>query len=196
MRMKMAKRAAGVKTNLGKKFSLEWRNNISKARTGFKMSEKQREQIRVSKMGRKYSVEHRKNISESNKGKHYYWLGKKLSEEHKKRLSEWQINNPNRKFRETSIEVKMKKLLDALGIGYIFQHPLDNVRVVDFYIPSKNLIIECDGCYYHNCLIHNPYDHPESRQRDKMKDKKFVSLGYEIMRFWEHDINKMVSLEL
>lgn len=48
----------GNKSNLGKKFSEEWRQNISKARTGFHLSpeslQKRREKMRLKKLNNNY----------------------------------------------------------------------------------------------------------------------------------------------
>ena len=79
----------GHKINLGKKYSEERRQNISKALTGRKISEEWREKLSQSHMGNRQSEDTRRKISEGMKGVSTAWLtGRKLSEETKKKLSE------------------------------------------------------------------------------------------------------------
>jgi len=93
------------------------------------------------------SETHIKNLSISHKGQVPWCKDKKLSKEHIINLSVSHINSPNRVFKDTKIELKMEELLKNLGIEYRKQVPLLGVAVVDFYIPSKKLVIQCDGCY-------------------------------------------------
>src|SRR5260221_505562 len=48
----------------------------------------------------------------------------------------------------TSIEVIIASLLTSLEVEYEDQKHIGRYSV-DFYIPSKNLVIECDGTYWH-----------------------------------------------
>ena len=57
---------------------------------------------------------------------------------------------------------------------------------VDFVLPEHNIIIECDGNYWHSSLC--------AKNRDKIKDKLLTSLGYQVCRFGEDSI-KSNSLE-
>lgn len=63
----------------------------------------------------------------------------------------------------------------------------------DFYLKEYNLLIEADGDYWHS----NPITFKklnETQKRNKLNDdfKNFVAkeLGYNLIRFWETDINK------
>ena len=115
------------------------------------------------------------------------------SPETRKKMSLWRINNPNTCFKDTKIEKKMKELLDALNINYVFQHSVKNIATVDFYIPEKNLIIECDGCYWHGCPIHFP---ERIRSKDAVRDAKLNLLGYKVIRFWEHEIKTLNTINI
>lgn len=95
--------------------------------------------------------------------------------------------------KSTSIELKIKQILDAASIEYISQYKISQF-IADFYIPSANLIVEADGDYWH-C---NPKKYPngpinESQAlaiiKDKRRDEFLLSKGYNILRFWESDIN-------
>ena len=98
-------------------------------------------------------------------------VGKQHSESAKQKMSEWKILHPNKKYSNTSIEKKLQKVLDSLGVLYLAQHPIEKIAIVDFYIPEKRIILECDGCYYHNCLIHYPTFHVKRRKHDIKKNK-------------------------
>lgn len=56
--------------------------------------------------------------------------------------------------------------------------------VVDFYCPSKKIIIEIDGC-----------QHKDEKQKnyDKERTAYLKRLGFKVLRFWNNDINKNIS---
>lgn len=157
--------------------------------------------------GKKHTEETKKKMSESGRGKHYYWLGRKLSEEHKRKLKiphteetkqkmskiakekgfgKWMIDKkPNFKFRETSIELKIEAELQKRGINYQKQVPLCKIAIVDFYLPEYRIIIQCDGDYWHNRI--------GAKEKDENQDKVLTFNGFNVYRFWEHEINKSVE---
>jgi len=54
--------------------------------------------------------------------------------------------------KDTSIEVKIQNFLKELGIEF-FTHKymkIEHGYQCDILIPSKSLVIECDGDYWHN----------------------------------------------
>lgn len=93
-------------------------------------------------------------------------------------------------FQDTSIELKIKEILDKLNIKYKHPYNFNNALSCDFAILNLKLIIECDGCYWHSCPIH----HPEARiTNDKERDKYTSYFGWKTLRLWEHDINDNVE---
>ena len=71
---------------------------------------------------------------------------------------------------------------NKLGIKFRRQAPfiIGNYKfIVDFYAPKIKLIIEVDGD------IHLK---PEINEVDKIREKVFMDLGYEILRFKNNDI--------
>ena len=68
----------------------------------------------------------------------------------------------------------------------------------DVLIPSLDLAIFADGCFYHSCPKHGHL--PESNQhywaakfertlvRDRRNRQKLRRLGYAVWRVWEHDL--------
>lgn len=79
----------------------------------------------------------------------------------------------------SSIERTVAVLLDSLGLRYLQQYPLGRF-VVDFLLPDKMLVIECDGSYWHNL--------PGRPERDAARDVWLRSCGYEVLRLPEQAI--------
>jgi len=180
-------------TNTGRKFSLETRAKMSAAQKGRVFSEDHLGKIRTARIGKKHSIETRRKMSEARRGENHPMFGKHHSPEARRKISEWNVANPNTKFKDTKIELKVEKELFEQGISYLKQYPLQKVTVADFYLPELNAAVQCDGCYWHNCPTHNPKDHIEVGERDSRQDFELKSLGIEVYRFWEHEINENVS---
>ena len=79
----------------------------------------------------------------------------------------------------TSIERAVWEILDALGVGYETQKRI-GPYFVDIYVPSKNLVIECDGEWWHSC--------PEQIKRDRVRDAYLKKRGYQVLRLPERVI--------
>jgi DNA mismatch endonuclease, patch repair protein len=68
----------------------------------------------------------------------------------------------------------------------------------DLFIPSFNLAIFLDGCFYHGCPIHGhipksntEYWSPKIARnigRDHANARKLRRMGYRVWRIWEHAI--------
>jgi very-short-patch-repair endonuclease len=76
----------------------------------------------------------------------------------------------------TSLEIIVANILDSLETEYTPQYIIDRA-IVDFYIPSRNLIIEADGEYWHS--------KPEVKDRDRRRDGWLRSKGYKLIRLSE-----------
>lgn len=103
-------------------------------------------------------------------------------------------NNRNRnRTRTTGIERAVYRALDEAGIAYRPQHAIDWM-MVDAFIPSLNLVIECQGDYWH-CNPRKYPDGPRTEQqravvgRDKGRRKHLENLGYRLVELWESDID-------
>lgn len=112
-------------------------------------------------------------------------LGHKHNENTKRKQRESHIVNPNKKFKNTDIELKMEKELKRRNVNYQKQVPLCKIAVVDFYLPEYRTIIQCDGDYWHNL--------PGSRKRSERQDKVLTFNGFNVYRFWGHEINESVK---
>lgn len=81
----------------------------------------------------------------------------------------------------TSIEVIVASLLTSLEIEYEEQERIGRY-LVDFYVPTKNLVIECDGTYWHG------ERKAGAKEKDARKDAFLLSRGYSVFRIPETDI--------
>ena len=85
------------------------------------------------------------------------------------------------KINVSTIEKMVYKELDFLNIQYSTQKWIGK-WCVDVYVPSKRLIIECNGDYWHNLL--------ERRNRDNELEKWANNHNYKIIWLWENKIRK------
>jgi len=99
----------------------------------------------------------------------------------KKRLLELRMNQVLPKT-DTTIELKVKDQLGKWGIYFFHPFNLGDRFQCDFYIPSLNLIIECDGDYWHS--------REDMKRRDKAKDAYAKKCGYAVVRIKEHTIKE------
>ena len=90
-----------------------------------------------------------------------------------------------------------KDFLDKLGLVYETQYKAESIgRYYDFYLPASNTIIEVDGDYYHSYgLLYEQMSPMQKKNKrvDEQKDKWARERGINLIRIWEHDINKNPS---
>ena len=87
--------------------------------------------------------------------------------------------------KDTSIEIKIQNFLKELGIEF-FTHQYMHIEhgyQCDILIPSMNLVIECDGIYWHKYPVGNDIDH--------IRTKELIEKGFKVLRLWEFEIKKM-----
>lgn len=65
-----------------------------------------------------------------------------------------------------------------LGVKFRRQHGI-GPYIADFYCKEKNLVIEIDGS-----------QHIEAKKYDESRDMYIKSLGMQVVRFWNNDIDK------
>jgi very-short-patch-repair endonuclease len=78
-------------------------------------------------------------------------------------------------------EQKMKEIFINNNIKFIEQYKVENY-FADFYLPDYNLIIECDGEYWHN--------YPNGTKKDWLKNKLYKEKGFKILRIWNQFIKE------
>lgn len=81
--------------------------------------------------------------------------------------------------RRSSLEVAVEQVLTILEEPFESQKQI-GPWLVDFYLPTRNLVLECDGKYWHSL--------PASIKRDKQKNGWLKKHGYQILRLGEDSI--------
>jgi DNA mismatch endonuclease (patch repair protein) len=183
-RKKMSESMKGKNKGKSHKHSEETKRKMSESHKGkrpYVMTEATREKIRMNTI---------ENIRNGQKIPSR--LGMKNTIEHKQKNREYSLFHPNRSFKETSIEIKVERELIRRGVNYQKQVPLCKIARVDFYLPEYRIVIQCDGCFWHGCPIHCPDSHKEKKPIDDGQDAVLTFNGFNVYRFWQHDINRSV----
>lgn len=118
-----------------------------------------------------------RTISESKKGQKHSEITKRLIKEKRKH----QITP----VKDTLIEVKLQNFLKQLNIEF-YTHQYVNIKhgyQCDIFIPSLNLVIECDGEYWHK--------YPTGKEIDHVRTKELIEKGFKVLRLWGFEINEM-----
>ena len=164
----------------------------------------------ISKLLKTYeSYERNKKISEK-------LLGVPKSEEHaqkcrengsseyaKKRISEALYERIKNKEFSLSSQLEndfIDEYIKPLNIEYQTQYFIKDIhQYCDVYIPSKNLIIECDGSFWHCDPRLFPegakYEYQKRKiEKDKIKNDYLLNNGYKLLKLCELDIINNPSL--
>ena len=103
------------------------------------------------------------------------------------------------KGKNTKPEMKLRRALWSRGWRYKI-HNKDIMGKPDIVFKKYNLIIFIDGCFWHKCpkCFKMPASNVEfwrnkinkNVERDKKVNKILVEEGWNVLRFWEHEIKK------
>ncbi len=144
---------------------------------GYKYTEEQKENIRKRAIKAYENNPNLKNI---------------IRQKTLKQISEGRMPKAN-----TSIEKIMSDILTGMGISFEFQK-IFAFWCFDFYLPEYNLFIECDGDYWHG----HPDQYSKTKLNDtqknnihrgKQKENYVIKRGYNLIRFWECDLNNDID---
>jgi DNA mismatch endonuclease (patch repair protein) len=97
----------------------------------------------------------------------------------------------------TKIDLEMKRILSQMKTKYrmypkMFGNP-------DFVLPKNKIAIFCDGDFWHGYNYDRKKKVPKKFWRDKIEgnmrrdravSRKLRRVGWAVLRFWEHDIEK------
>ena len=99
---------------------------------------------------------------------------------------------------ETCPEMLLRKALWTAGLRYRLKSKLPGKP--DLVFPSAKVAVFIDGCFWHGCPVHGKI--PKSNQgfwvkkftkniaRDLAANAALTALGWQALRFWEHEIEK------
>ena len=178
----------------GRPLTKEHAEKISEALTGKKKSKEHIDKIIKTRKGYTHSKETRKKLSSSTTK---LWKDKNYRESQTEKIVKTTNSNKHRAIlkekrklqitpvKDTTIEIKIQNFLEELKI-YFEKHKYMSIPhgyQCDIFIPSMNMIIECDGDYWHN--------YPHGTKKDHFRTKELIARGYNVLRIWECDIRKM-----
>lgn len=95
------------------------------------------------------------------------------------------LQRKNQRTKGTNIERAMQAALDRSGLAYIAQHGIARIATVDFFLPTANAVIFCDGDYWHGL--------PDKIERDARQTMRLEEMGYTVHRFLGSTILKDVD---
>ena len=88
--------------------------------------------------------------------------------------------------KDTRIEVKIQNFLKELGIEFFthqYMKDIEHSYQCDILIPALNIVIECDGDYWHK--------YPVGLEKDHIRTKELIEKGFKVLRLWECEIKEM-----
>lgn len=180
----------------GKQHSKEIREKISKAVKGFKHTSETKLKIGISSKGRLHTEETKEKIRKLAIGIH---KSEKTKIKQSKARKQYLISNPKEILRliemrknqifplkDTSIEIKIQNFLKEMQVDFLTHQYIKDIEhgyQVDILIPSLNLVIECDGDYWHKYPLGNAIDHVRTRE--------LLEKGFRVLRLWEKEIREL-----
>lgn len=92
------------------------------------------------------------------------------------------------------LELAGRKLLQEIGIDFLEQELICDKYVVDVLIPSKNIVIQWDGDYWHGHPKNLKNGNPNQLQKTNIEkdiriNKNLSNNGYTVLRFWQYDVD-------
>lgn len=190
----------------GSKHTLETVKKMSLAKLGkpgnrkgkralLPMPLERRLRISATMKGRPKSPEHVANVSKALLGKpNFKTRGVPRPPEVRRRISEGHLKSlkncngmlaQQRRKEPNSIEQRVYDELKNGGFLFERQYLINGKFVADAYIPTLNLVVEADGCYWHGCDVCNK---PKRNNRDVAKDAYLKKCGFSVLRLKEHSI--------
>lgn len=185
------------------------KNNFSVRNTGNKTL--------IELYGQEKAIEIRKKLCKTRQGRKPS-LGRVMPEEEKERRRQIYKDRPDiimkiRRarlnqvfpFKDSEPEKIVQGWLSDLSIEFVKHKVIEipHFYQCDAYIPSLNLVVECDGDYWHGNLnygrlkeLNYTYDTLPAKVKrkvdvDKIRNKELIDAGYKVLRLWEHEIKSM-----
>ncbi|MGD6745238.1 very short patch repair endonuclease [Streptomyces sp. BH106] len=101
--------------------------------------------------------------------------------------------------KDTAAELAVRRLLHAEGMRYRVEYPVPGMarRRIDVAFTRAKVAVLIDGCFWHGCPRHATQPKANSKwwrakldrnmARDAETTTHLESLGWEVLRFWEHE---------
>ena len=101
--------------------------------------------------------------------------------------------------RDTTPELELRRELWRRGLRYRVDRPLDGKRRrrADVTFVGAKVVVFVDGCFWHGCPEHGTSPKANAAwwseklalnvARDADTDQYLTSLGWTVLRFWEHE---------
>lgn len=123
--------------------------------------------------------------------------GKKHSEETKRKRAISMAKSDAFRYKPSKIELQAQESLTNMGYTFMSQKPFmakdgdSIIRLVpDIYIPSLDLAIEINGCFWHNCprCYNGEIVAPRSVANDKRKLRLLTQMISRVEVIWQHEM--------
>lgn len=100
---------------------------------------------------------------------------------------------------DTLPELRLRRELHRRSLRYRVQYRVPGLprRRVDVAFTRAGLAVLVDGCFWHGCPEHGPTPKTntqwwldkfeKNRARDRDTDQRLASLGWTVIRVWEHE---------
>lgn len=101
--------------------------------------------------------------------------------------------------RDTAPEVAARSALHALGLRFRVAWPIPGQRrrTIDIAFTRVRVAVFIDGCFWHDCPIHGTAPQANggwwraklaaNQVRDVAVNEQLAGLGWQVLRFWEHE---------
>lgn len=101
--------------------------------------------------------------------------------------------------RDSDIETDFRKKLHRQGFRYL-KNSLKYFGRPDIVLPKYKTVIFIDSCFWHGCKKHCQLPTTREKfwkdkinsniQRDKLVNKYYKDMKWNVIRIWEHDLKK------
>lgn len=101
--------------------------------------------------------------------------------------------------KDTLLETEFRKRLSRAGLKF-GKNAIRFPGKPDIIFRKKKLVVFLDGCFWHGCKKHFKIPKTNSffwrskigknMQRDIKINKFYKNMGWKVLRFWQHDIEK------
>lgn len=139
-------------------------------------SDESKEKMRIAKKGKKHSMEHNRNMGFAIRAAYRNGpeMKNKIREARAKQILPLQ---------NTRIEILTEDWLKDNNIPYKNHKPFrvgETFHQVDFYVPHHDIVLECDGDYWHGL--------PKMKLRDAEVNRALTNQGLTVIRLSENEI--------